>query len=113
MRHTRMTTLAAMVAGSGLLLSACGSAGGGPSSGGGKISDDKIVLAVLNDQSGVYKDLSGPNSVEAVKMAVEDWKAKHKDDAVSKNIEVVTADHQNKPDIANTKAQEPVRPPEG
>ena len=106
MRHTRMISLAAMVAGSGLVLTACGSAGGGPSTAAGKISDDKIVLAVLNDQSGVYKDLSGPNSVEAVKMAVEDWKAKHKDDAVSKNIEVVTADHQNKPDVANTKAQE-------
>ncbi|MFC7492165.1 MULTISPECIES: ABC transporter substrate-binding protein [unclassified Knoellia] len=106
MRNTKMISLAAMVAGSGLVLTACGSAGGGPASGGGKISEDKIVLAILNDQSGVYKDLSGPNSVEAVKMAVEDWKAAHKDDAVSKNVEVVTADHQNKPDIANTKAQE-------
>lgn len=105
MRHTKMISLAAMVASSGLVLTACGG-GGGPAAGGGKISDDKIVLAVLNDQSGIYKDLSGPNSVEAVKMAIEDWKAAHKDDAVTENIEVVTADHQNKPDIANTKAQE-------
>ncbi len=87
------------------LLAACGGAGG-PSGGGGKISDDKIVLGVLNDQTGIYADLSGPNAVEAVKMAVEDFKAKHGDDAVSKNIEVVVADHQNKPEIANTKAQE-------
>jgi len=86
-----------------LLLGACG---GGPSGGGGRISGDKIVLAVLNDQSGVYSDLSGRNSVEAVKMAVEDFKAEHGDDAVTKNIEVVTADHQNKPEIANSKAQE-------
>lgn len=105
MRHTKTISLAAMVASSGLVLTACGG-GGGPAAGGGKISDDKIVLAVLNDQSGIYKDLSGPNSVEAVKMAIEDWKAAHKDDAVTENIEVVTADHQNKPDIANTKAQE-------
>src|SRR6266545_2374169 len=87
------------------LLAACGGAGG-PSGGGGKISDDKIVLGVLNDQTGIYADLSGPKAVEAVKMAVEDFKAKHGDDVVTKNIEVVGADHQNKPEIANTKAQE-------
>jgi len=87
------------------LVAACGGAGG-PSGGGGKISDDKIVLGVLNDQTGIYAELSGPNGVKAVEMAVEDFKAKHGDDAVSKNIEVVVADHQNKPEIANTKAQE-------
>jgi branched-chain amino acid transport system substrate-binding protein len=80
--------------------------GGGPAGGGGKISDDKIVLAVLNDQSAIYADLSGRNSVEAVKMAVADFKAKYGDKAAAKNIEVVAADHQNKPDVANTKAQE-------
>jgi len=85
------------------LLAACG---GGPGGGGGKVSDDKIVLAVLNDQSGVYADLSGKSSVTAVEMAVADWKARHGDDAVTTNIEVVSVDHQNKPDIANSKAQE-------
>ncbi|MFI0350560.1 ABC transporter substrate-binding protein [Actinomadura sp. 9N407] len=80
--------------------------GGGPAGGGGKISDDKIVLAVLNDQSAIYADLSGRNSVEAVKMAVADFKAKYGDKAAAKEIEVVAADHQNKPDVANTKAQE-------
>jgi branched-chain amino acid transport system substrate-binding protein len=87
-----------------LLLAGCGA--GGPSGGSGKISGDKIVLAVLNDQSGVYSDLSGKNSVEAVKLAIEDFKAEHGDKAVTKNIEVITADHQNKPEIANSKAQE-------
>jgi branched-chain amino acid transport system substrate-binding protein len=71
-----------------------------------KLSDDKIVLAVLNDQSGVYSALSGKNSVEAVKMAVEDFKARYGDKAVTQNIEVITADHQNKPDVASTKATE-------
>jgi branched-chain amino acid transport system substrate-binding protein len=85
------------------LLAACG---GGPGGGGGKISDDKIVLAVLNDQSGVYADLSGKSSVTAVEMAVADWKARQGDDAVTTDIEVVSVDHQNKPDIANSKAQE-------
>ncbi len=86
-----------------VLLAACG---GGPGGGGGKISDDKIVIAVLNDQSGVYADLSGKGSVEAVKMAVADFKKKHGDKAVTADIDVVSVDHQNKPDVANSKAQE-------
>jgi branched-chain amino acid transport system substrate-binding protein len=87
-----------------LLLGACG--GGGPGSSGGKFSGDKLVLAVLNDQSGIYKDASGPNSVKAVKMAVADYLKKYGDKAVIKKIDVTSADHQNKPDIANTKASE-------
>jgi branched-chain amino acid transport system substrate-binding protein len=101
--RTRTTLLVALGA-SLVLLAGCGA--GGPQGGGGKISGDKVVLAVLNDQSGVYADLSGRNGVEAVKMAVEDFKAKYGDRAVTSDIEVVSADHQNKPDIANTKAQE-------
>lgn len=94
----------AVVSSAALLLSACGS--GGPGGGDGEFTDGKVTLAVLNDQSGVYKDLSGPNSVKAVEMAVADFQEKYGDDAVVEEIEVVTADHQNKPDIANTKAQE-------
>jgi branched-chain amino acid transport system substrate-binding protein len=94
---------AALVAGA-LTLTACG--GGGPSAGGGAFTDDKLVLAVLNDQSGVYKDVSGPNSVKAVEMAVADWLEAQGDDAVVDDIEVIAADHQNEPDIANSKAQE-------
>ena len=94
---------AALISGAALL-SACG--GGGPSASGGDFTDDKVVLAVLNDQSGVYKDLSGPNSVTAVKMAVADYKKKYGDKAVVDDIEVTSADHQNEPDVANTKAQE-------
>ncbi|MFI7542024.1 ABC transporter substrate-binding protein [Actinoplanes sp. NPDC049599] len=97
--------LTAVLATGTLLVAGCGR--GGPSGGSDdKVSGDKIVLAVLNDQSGVYADLSGRNSVEAVRMAVADFQAKYGDRALSKNIEVVTADHQNKPDIANSKAQE-------
>ena len=94
---------AALVTGA-MTLSACG--GGGPSAGGGDFTDDKIVLAVLNDQSGVYKDLSGPNSVKAVEMAIADFEEKYGEDAVVDEIEVTSADHQNEPDIANSKAQE-------
>jgi branched-chain amino acid transport system substrate-binding protein len=95
--------VAAAVCGS-LALAACG--GGGPSAAGGKLSNDKVVFGLLNDQSGVYKDLSGPNSKVAIQMAIDDYKAKYGAKAVAKTIEIVTADHQNKPDIANTKAQE-------
>jgi branched-chain amino acid transport system substrate-binding protein len=94
---------AALISGA-MVLSACG--GGGPSSSGGDFTDDKIVLAVLNDQSGVYADVSGPNSVKAVEMAVADFKEEYGDEVVVDEIEVTAADHQNEPDIANSKAQE-------
>jgi branched-chain amino acid transport system substrate-binding protein len=101
----KIRALTAVLATGTLLVAGCGR--GGPSGGGDdKVSGGKIVLAVLNDQSGVYADLSGRNSVEAVRMAVADFQAKYGDQALTKDIEVVTADHQNKPDIANSKAQE-------
>ena len=104
-RTTRTFAVAATAVLATAALAACGR--GGP--GGGdeaEVSGGKIVLAVLNDQSGVYSELSGRNGVAAVQMAVEDFKAKYGDEAVSTDIEVLSADHQNKPDIANTKAQE-------
>ncbi len=88
-----------------LVVAGCG--GGGPRSGGDeKLTGGSIVLGVLNDQSGAYSELSGRNSVKAVEMAIADFKAKHGDRAVAKEITVETADHQNKPDVANSKAQE-------
>lgn len=104
MRTTRKLATAVTVAFMTGGLAACGA--GGPSGGGGKVSDGKITLGVVTDMSGVYSDLSGQNSVEAVKMAVEDFKDEHGDDALTQEIEVVSADHQNKPDLANTKAKE-------
>ncbi|GAA1516253.1 ABC transporter substrate-binding protein [Sphaerisporangium rubeum] len=96
---------AAAVAAAGVTIAGCA---GGPGAGGsaGGISDGKVVLAVLNDQSGIYADLSGKSSVEAVKMAVADYKAKYGDKAVATDVEVLSADHQNKPEVANSKAQE-------
>jgi branched-chain amino acid transport system substrate-binding protein len=102
-----MRRSAALAAVSAAALIAAGCGGGGPqSSGASELTDDKIVLGVLNDQSGVYLALSGTNSVKAVEMAIADFKARHGDDAVTQNIAVETADHQNKPDVANTKAME-------
>ncbi|NBE97761.1 ABC transporter substrate-binding protein [Nonomuraea sp. KC401] len=99
----RVTGWGGCLAATGLLLAGCG---GGPGGGDEKISDGKVVLAVLNDQSGIYADTSGRQTIEAVKMAVTDFQAKYGDKAVSKTIEVKDADHQNKPEIANSKAQE-------
>src|SRR5687768_8364537 len=88
------------------LLTGCG--GGGPASSAkdAKLTDNKIVLGVLNDQSGAYAELSGKNSVKAVEMAIADFKAKYGDKTVTQDITVETADHQNKPDVANTKSAE-------
>ena len=66
----------------------------------------KVVLGALNDPSGIYKDLSGPNSKVAVEMALEDHRKEYGDKAVAKKIEVTSADHQHKPEVANSKAQE-------
>ncbi|GGK89371.1 ABC transporter permease [Sphaerisporangium melleum] len=95
---------AALVAAGATIAGCAGGPGGGGS--GEKISDGKVVLAVLNDQSAIYADLSGKSSVTAVQMAVDDYKARYGGKAVVKDIEVVSADHQNKPEVANSKAQE-------
>jgi branched-chain amino acid transport system substrate-binding protein len=71
-----------------------------------KLTDGKLVIGVINDQSGVYADLSGKNAVEAVNMAVADFKAKYGDNALGGTIEVISADHKNDPAVASAKAQE-------
>ncbi|WP_316170394.1 ABC transporter substrate-binding protein [Bradyrhizobium sp. SZCCHNRI1058] len=59
-------------------------------------ADDKVVkIGVLNDMSSLYADIGGPNSVAAVNMAVEDSGLKAK----GWTIEVISGDHQNKPDV--------------
>src|SRR5436190_21391465 len=57
--------------------------------------DKTVKIGVLNDMSSLYADIGGPNSVAAVKMAVEDSGLKAK----GWNIEVLSGDHQNKPDV--------------
>ncbi len=65
------------------------------------LSDDKLKIGVLGDMSGVYADISGQGSVEAVKMAVEDFGGT----VLGKKIEVVFADDQNKPDVGSVIAR--------
>ena len=62
-----------------------------------QISGNTIKIGVLNDQSSLYADLGGQGSVNAVKLAIEDFKAKEK----GLNVEVIFADHQNKPDVGS------------
>jgi branched-chain amino acid transport system substrate-binding protein len=106
MRSRKIHGSLAIAASASLTLAACGGAGGPQSGGSSGLSDDKVVIGLLNDQSGVYKDLSGPNSKAAIELAIDDYKAKYGDKAVAKTIEVISADHQNKADVANSKAQE-------
>src|ERR1700689_1023915 len=55
-----------------------------------------VKIGILNDQSGVYADYGGKSSVEAARMAIEDFGG----NVLGEKIEMVTADHQNKPDLA-------------
>src|SRR6201991_5014325 len=82
------SALLAAVATSALLLAAPASAQG-------------VKIGILNDQSGVYADYGGKYSVEAAKMAIEDFGG----EVLGKKIEMVTADHQNKPDLASAIAR--------
>jgi branched-chain amino acid transport system substrate-binding protein len=56
-----------------------------------------VKIGVINDQSSIYADLSGMGGVEAARMAIEDFGGS----VLGKPIEMVFADHQNKPDIAS------------
>jgi branched-chain amino acid transport system substrate-binding protein len=66
-----------------------------------QISDGVIKIGVLNDMSGLYADLTGPGSVVAARLAVEDFGAAAK----GLKVEIVGADHQNKPDVGSTIAR--------
>jgi branched-chain amino acid transport system substrate-binding protein len=92
------------IAAAALVLTGC--AGGPPAQDGSALSDGKVTIGILNDQSGVYRDLSGPNTRVSVDMAIADYREKYGDEAVATEIEVITSDHQNKPDVANTQAQQ-------
>ncbi len=65
------------------------------------VSDGVVKIGVLTDMTGFYSDLAGAGSVLAVKMAVDDFGGK----VMGKPIEVVSADHQNKADIASNTAR--------
>ncbi len=59
-------------------------------------AQNSVKIGILNDQSGVYADFGGKWSVEAAHMALEDFGGK----VLGKPVEIISADHQNKPDLA-------------
>lgn len=67
-----------------------------------QMTDGVVKIGVLNDQSGLYADLSGQGSVLAAKLAVEDFGGK----VDGTPIEVIFADHQNKPDVGSNIARQ-------
>jgi branched-chain amino acid transport system substrate-binding protein len=83
-----MKSFAAAVA-AGLVVAGCGGAANA------QISDDVVKIGVLTDMSSLYADATGKGSVAAVEMAVADYGGKVK----GKPVEVISADHQNKPDV--------------
>ena len=62
-----------------------------------EISGDVVKIGVLNDMSSLYADISGPGSVEAARMAITDFGGS----VNGKKIELISADHQNKPDTGS------------
>jgi branched-chain amino acid transport system substrate-binding protein len=68
-----------------------------------QISDGIVKIGVLNDMSGLYSDITGPGSLSAAKMAVEDYIKSSKSQL---KVEVVGADHQNKPDVGSNVARQ-------
>jgi branched-chain amino acid transport system substrate-binding protein len=65
---------------------------------------DKVTVGVLSDMNGIYSALGGPGSVVSAQMAVDAFVKRHPEYAGK--VEVVSADHQNKADIATNRAQE-------
>ncbi len=89
-----MKKLTSLALGAGLVLTA-GAAQA-------EITGNVIKIGVLNDQSGLYADITGQGSVTAARLAAEDAGGK----IGGANIEVVFADHQNKPDVGSSIARQ-------
>jgi branched-chain amino acid transport system substrate-binding protein len=61
-----------------------------------KISNDAVKIGLIEDMSGVYADITGKGAVAAAEMAIEEFGGT----VLGKKIDLLSADHQNKPDIA-------------
>ncbi|MDX3904691.1 MAG: ABC transporter substrate-binding protein [Pigmentiphaga sp.] len=67
-----------------------------------KVSDDVVKIGVMTDMSSIFSDIGGKGSVIAAEMAVADFGGK----VLGKPVQVVAADHQNKTDVAASRARE-------
>jgi branched-chain amino acid transport system substrate-binding protein len=68
-----------------------------------QVSGNVVKIGVMNDMSSLYADIGGPGSVTAARMAVEDYMKSAKSKL---KVEIVSADHQNKPDVGSTIARQ-------
>lgn len=85
-----------------LALAAAAALTAGAAHGQGKVSGDVVKIGILTDMTGVYNAIAGQGSVAAAQMAVEDFGGK----VLGKPVQIVSADHQNKPDVASSVARE-------
>ena len=69
---------------------------------GSAVAQQTVKIGVLNDQNGLYADLTGMGSVHAARMAIEDFGGK----VLGRPIELIFADHQNKPDLGSSIARQ-------
>ena len=69
----------------------------------GQVLDEPVRIGVLADMAGAFSDISGPGSVTAVQMAIDDFVQQEKP---TFRVDMVYADHQNKADVASNKARE-------
>jgi branched-chain amino acid transport system substrate-binding protein len=92
---SKMKAICSALVAAGLL----GFAGGAAAQ---KLSGDKIVIGFITDMSSLYSDIDGAGGLEAIKMAIADMEKQFP----GKKIEVISADHQNKADIASSKVRE-------
>jgi branched-chain amino acid transport system substrate-binding protein len=83
-------------------LAAAAALGAGATAAEAQISDNVIKIGVLSDMSSLYTDLAGAGSVLAAKMAVEDSGIEKR----GYKVEIISADHQNKPDVGSNIARE-------
>jgi branched-chain amino acid transport system substrate-binding protein len=65
-------------------------------------AQEKVKIGFITDMSSLYADVEGKNGATAIQMAIDDFGGK----ALGQPIELLTADHQNKADIAASKARE-------
>ena len=67
-----------------------------------QVTGDVIRIGFITDLSGLYADIDGPAGADAIRMAIADLGGA----VAGKKIELLVADHQNKPDVAAAKARE-------
>jgi len=89
--NRKLKTLAAMLGAAGLGLAAMQAQ-----------AQDKVKIGFITDMSSLYADVEGKNGALAIQMAIDDFGGK----VLGKPIELLSADHQNKADIAASKARE-------